>query len=33
MGNADLKALVYQREFSPLVAALLPELPDMRHVS
>ena len=25
--NADLKALVYQREFSPLVAALLPELP------
>jgi acyl-CoA synthetase (AMP-forming)/AMP-acid ligase II len=28
--NADLKGLVYQREFSPLVAALLPELPDMR---
>ena len=32
MGNADLKALVYQREFSPLVAALLPELPDMRQL-
>ncbi len=32
MGNADLKALVYQREFAPLVTALLPELPDMRHV-
>ena len=31
MGNADLKALVYQREFAPLVTALLPELPDMRH--
>ena len=30
--NADLKALVYQREFSPLVAALLPELPELRHV-
>ena len=30
--NADLKALVYQREFSPLVADLLPELPDLRHV-
>ena len=30
--NADLKALVHQREFSPLVAALLPELPDLRHV-
>ena len=30
--NADLKALVYQREFSPLVSALLPELPDLRHV-
>src|SRR6516162_3388681 len=30
--NADLKALVYQREFSPLVAALLPELPDLQHV-
>jgi acyl-CoA synthetase (AMP-forming)/AMP-acid ligase II len=28
--NADLKALVYQREFSPLVDALAPELPDMR---
>jgi acyl-CoA synthetase (AMP-forming)/AMP-acid ligase II len=32
MGNADLKALVYQREFSPLVAALMDELPDMRHL-
>jgi 3-oxocholest-4-en-26-oate---CoA ligase len=32
LSNADLKALVYQREFSPLVSALLPELPDMRHV-
>ena len=30
--NADLKALVYQREFSPLVADLLPDLPDLRHV-
>ena len=30
--NADLKGLVYQREFSPLVTALLPELPDLRHV-
>ena len=30
--NADLKALVHQREFSPLVTALLPELPDLRHV-
>ncbi len=30
--NADLKALVHQREFSPLVAALLPELPDLRDV-
>jgi acyl-CoA synthetase (AMP-forming)/AMP-acid ligase II len=30
--NADLKALVHQREFSPLVADLLPELPDLRHV-
>ena len=28
MSNADLQALVYQREFSPLVAALSPELPD-----
>ena len=32
LSNADLKALVYQREFSPLVAALLPELPEMRHL-
>jgi acyl-CoA synthetase (AMP-forming)/AMP-acid ligase II len=30
--NADLKALVHQREFSPLVGALLPELPDLQHV-
>jgi acyl-CoA synthetase (AMP-forming)/AMP-acid ligase II len=30
--NADLKALVHQRQFSPHVAALLPELPDLRHV-
>ena len=30
--NADLKAMVHQREFSPLVAALLPELPELRHV-
>jgi 3-oxocholest-4-en-26-oate---CoA ligase len=32
MGNADLKALVYQREFAPLVAALVPELPHMQHL-
>jgi 3-oxocholest-4-en-26-oate---CoA ligase len=30
--NADLGALVHQREFSPLVTALLPELPDLRLV-
>ena len=30
--NADLKALVHQREFSPLVAALLPDLPELRHI-
>jgi acyl-CoA synthetase (AMP-forming)/AMP-acid ligase II len=30
--NADLKALVHQREFSPLVAALLPDLPELQHV-
>jgi acyl-CoA synthetase (AMP-forming)/AMP-acid ligase II len=30
--NADLKALVHQREFSPLVTALLPELPDLELV-
>ena len=30
--NADLQALVYAREFSPLVAALLPELPDLQHL-
>ncbi len=27
--NADLKALVYQRSFSPRVAAVLPEIPDL----
>jgi 3-oxocholest-4-en-26-oate---CoA ligase len=30
--NADLKALVHQREFSPRVAALLPALPTVEHV-
>jgi 3-oxocholest-4-en-26-oate---CoA ligase len=30
--NADLVALVHQRQFSSQVAALLPELPDLRHV-
>ena len=30
--NANLQALVYQREFSPLVSALLPELPQLREV-
>jgi acyl-CoA synthetase (AMP-forming)/AMP-acid ligase II len=30
--NAHLKALVHQRQFSPHVAALLPELPELRHV-
>jgi len=30
--NADLKALVHQRQFSPRVATLLPELPELRHV-
>ena len=30
--NADLKALVHQREFSPLVGSLLPDLSDLRHV-
>ena len=30
--NADLVALVHQRQFSPNVAAFLPELPDLRHV-
>src|SRR5580704_1558275 len=32
LANADLKALVHQREFSPLVATLLPELRELRHV-
>jgi acyl-CoA synthetase (AMP-forming)/AMP-acid ligase II len=30
--NADLKALVHQRQFSPQVATLLPELTDLTHV-
>jgi 3-oxocholest-4-en-26-oate---CoA ligase len=30
--NADLKAIVHQREFSPLVGALLPDLPQIEHV-
>ncbi|MHB8439502.1 MAG: acyl-CoA synthetase [Acidimicrobiales bacterium] len=30
--NADLKALVHQRRFSPHVAALLPEMTGLRHV-
>ena len=30
--NADLVALVHQAEFSPQVADLLPELPDLRLV-
>jgi 3-oxocholest-4-en-26-oate---CoA ligase len=30
--NANLVALVHQRQFSPRVAALLPELPALRHV-
>ena len=30
--NADLKALVHQREFAPLVAAVLPDLPELRHI-
>jgi 3-oxocholest-4-en-26-oate---CoA ligase len=30
--NADLKALVHQRSYSPNVKALLPELADLRHV-
>jgi 3-oxocholest-4-en-26-oate---CoA ligase len=30
--NADLKALVYQREFSPLVTALLPDLPGLEGI-
>src|SRR4029077_11826647 len=32
LSNADLQALVYAREFSPLVAALEPELPDLREL-
>ncbi len=30
--NADLVALIHQRQFSANVAALLPELPGIRHV-
>jgi acyl-CoA synthetase (AMP-forming)/AMP-acid ligase II len=30
--NADLVALVHQRQFSPRVATLLPELPALRHI-
>src|SRR3984957_9873497 len=30
--NADLKVLVHQREFSPLVGSLLPDLADLRHI-
>ncbi len=30
--NADLKALVHQREFSPLVTDLLSDLPELRHI-
>src|ERR1700683_4736746 len=30
--HADLKALVHQREIPPLVAELLPHLPELRHV-
>jgi 3-oxocholest-4-en-26-oate---CoA ligase len=30
--NADLKALVHERQFSPGVTALLPELPTIEHV-
>jgi 3-oxocholest-4-en-26-oate---CoA ligase len=30
--NADLVALIHQRQFSPRVAALLPDLPALRHV-
>jgi acyl-CoA synthetase (AMP-forming)/AMP-acid ligase II len=30
--NADLVALVHQRQFAPNVSALLPEMPELRHV-
>ncbi|HYD49163.1 MAG TPA: acyl-CoA synthetase [Terriglobales bacterium] len=29
--NADLKALVYQRQFAPRVAGVLPAMPQLRH--
>jgi len=32
LANADLKALVHQRQFAPRVGALLSELPQLRHV-
>jgi len=32
LANADLKALVHQRQFSPRVATLVPELGKLRHV-
>jgi acyl-CoA synthetase (AMP-forming)/AMP-acid ligase II len=32
LSNADLQALVFAREFSPLVAALAPELPALREL-
>src|SRR5580693_8790960 len=30
--NADLKALVHQREFAPRVAGVLGDLPDLAHI-
>ena len=32
LSNADLQALVYAREFSPLVTALAPELPELQEL-
>ena len=32
LSNADLKGLVYAREFAPLVTALAPELPELREL-
>ena len=31
VGNADLKAIIFQREFAPRVAAVRPDLPMLRH--
>src|SRR5260370_32609123 len=31
VGNADLKAILFQREFAPRVAAVRPDLPELRH--